>query len=126
MAVTLQDVQAAHHRIRDFIYCSPAPHSDQLSEMTGQHVFLKLDNLQRTGAFKERGALNKILSLSDNRETAGRHRRQRWKSCPGRGLSCDPARHPFAHRHAINDSAGEGVRHNELRRGSCVARHQLR
>jgi threonine dehydratase len=65
MAVTLQDVQAAHHRIRDFIYCSPAPHSDQLSRMTGQDVFLKLDNLQRTGAFKERGALNKILSLSD-------------------------------------------------------------
>jgi threonine dehydratase len=71
MAVTLQDVQAAYHRIRDFIYCSPAPHSDQLSKMTGQDVFLKLDNLQRTGAFKERGALNKILSLSDSERKQG-------------------------------------------------------
>ena len=71
MAVTLQDIQAAHGRIRDFIYCSPAPHSDGLSAMTGQDVFLKLDNLQRTGAFKERGALNKILSLSDNQRRQG-------------------------------------------------------
>ena len=71
MAVTLQDIQAAHGRIRDFIYCSPAPHSDQLSTMTGQDVFLKLDNLQRTGAFKERGALNKILSLSENQRRQG-------------------------------------------------------
>jgi threonine dehydratase len=71
MAVTLEDVQAAHCRIRDFIYCSPAPHSDELSRMTGQDVFLKLDNLQRTGAFKERGALNKILSLSDDERAHG-------------------------------------------------------
>lgn len=71
MAVTLQDVQAAHRRIRDFIYCSPAPHSAELSKITGQDVFLKLDNLQRTGAFKERGALNKILSLSASEKARG-------------------------------------------------------
>jgi threonine dehydratase len=39
--------------------------------MTGQQVFLKLDNLQRTGAFKERGALNKILTLSDEEKAKG-------------------------------------------------------
>jgi threonine dehydratase len=39
--------------------------------MTGQHVFLKLDNLQRTGAFKERGALNKILTLTDDQKRCG-------------------------------------------------------
>jgi len=71
MAVTLQDVQAAHSRICNFIYYSPAPHSDELSQRTGQNVFLKLDNLQRTGAFKERGALNKILSLSDDERRRG-------------------------------------------------------
>ena len=58
MSVSLADVQAARARIRDFIYWSPAPYSAALSQMTGQQVFLKLDNLQRTGAFKERGALN--------------------------------------------------------------------
>ncbi|HEX3470115.1 MAG TPA: threonine ammonia-lyase [Silvibacterium sp.] len=71
MGVTLQDVQAAHQRIRDFIYYSPAPRSDELSRITGQQVFLKLDNLQRTGAFKERGALNKILTLTDDEKQRG-------------------------------------------------------
>jgi len=71
MAVTLQDVQAAHQRIRDFIYFTPAPHSDELSQITGQQVYLKLDNLQRTGAFKERGALNKILTLTDDETRHG-------------------------------------------------------
>ncbi len=71
MAVSLASVQAARERIRNFIYCSPAPHSAALSEMTGQQVFLKLDNLQRTGAFKERGALNKILMLTEAEKERG-------------------------------------------------------
>src|ERR1700744_2282184 len=71
MAVTLQDVQYAKRRIQDFIYLSPARHSDALSKMTGQQVFLKMDNLQRTGAFKERGALNKILTLSEEEKRRG-------------------------------------------------------
>ena len=71
MAVTLQEVQAAHQRIRDFVYFTPAPHSDELSQITGQQVYLKLDNLQRTGAFKERGALNKILTLTDDEKRHG-------------------------------------------------------
>jgi threonine dehydratase len=71
MGVTLNDVEAAYHRIRNFIYRSPAPHSHTLSKMTGQQVFLKLDNLQRTGAFKERGALNKILTLTDDEKQRG-------------------------------------------------------
>src|ERR1700749_957230 len=71
MAVSFGDVQAARQRIREFIYCSPAPHSAALSQMTGQQVFLKLDNLQRTGAFKERGALNKILTLTNGDKSRG-------------------------------------------------------
>ena len=71
MGVTLDDVEAAYRRIRDFIYRSPAPYSHALSKMTGQQVFLKLDNLQRTGAFKERGALNKILTLTDEEKQRG-------------------------------------------------------
>src|SRR5277367_3358935 len=71
MGVSFGDVQAARQRIREFIYCSPAPHSAALSQMTGQQVFLKLDNLQRTGAFKERGALNKILTLTDDEKQRG-------------------------------------------------------
>lgn len=69
--VTLASIQAAAARIRPDIYLSPARHSAGLSEMTGQHVFLKLDNLQRTGAFKERGALNKILTLTPEERSRG-------------------------------------------------------
>ena len=39
--------------------------------MTGAEIYLKLDNVQRTGAFKERGALNKILTLTDSEKHAG-------------------------------------------------------
>ncbi len=71
LAITLADVQAAAARIRASIYCSPAPHSAALSALTGQTVFLKLDNLQRTGAFKERGALNRILTLAPDVRSRG-------------------------------------------------------
>ncbi|HEX4309036.1 MAG TPA: threonine ammonia-lyase [Acidobacteriaceae bacterium] len=71
MTVTLESIRVARERIRDHIYLSPAPHSAELSEMTGQQVFLKLDNLQRTGAFKERGALNKILTLTADERARG-------------------------------------------------------
>jgi threonine dehydratase len=62
--VTLPDVRAALGRIRDRIYLSPCARSETLSRLTGTHAFLKLENLQMTGAYKERGALNKLLQLS--------------------------------------------------------------
>jgi threonine dehydratase len=71
VGVTLGSIQAARGRIRGHLYLSPARHSAGLSEMTGQQVFLKLDNLQRTGAFKERGALNKILTLTPEERRRG-------------------------------------------------------
>jgi threonine dehydratase len=71
MPVTLTGIQQARKRIQGDIYLSPAPHSDEMSRMTGQQVFLKLDNLQRTGAFKERGALNKILTLTPEEKSRG-------------------------------------------------------
>jgi len=61
--VTLKDVQAARERIRDALYLSPCARTETLSRVTGTQAFLKLDNLQMTGAYKERGALNKLLTL---------------------------------------------------------------
>src|SRR5207248_8272262 len=62
--LSLAEIRAAMGRIRDSIYLSPCARSEDLSQLTGNSVYLKLDNLQRTGAFKERGALNKLLTLS--------------------------------------------------------------
>src|SRR5512133_3855478 len=61
--VTVQDVQAALGRIRDRIYLSPCARSETLSRLTGTVAYLKLENLQMTGAYKERGALNKLLVM---------------------------------------------------------------
>jgi threonine dehydratase len=69
--ITLSDIQAATARIRDSIYISPCARSETFSEATSNTVFLKLDNLQRTGAFKERGALNKLLTLTEEERKAG-------------------------------------------------------
>jgi threonine dehydratase len=69
--LTLQAIQEARERIRSAVYYSPCPHSTSISQASGQEVFLKLENLQRTGAFKERGALNKILTLTKEERTQG-------------------------------------------------------
>ena len=69
--IALSDVKQALARIRDSIYLSPCALSAAFSSLTGNYVYLKLDNLQRTGAFKERGALNKLLSLTDGERSKG-------------------------------------------------------
>lgn len=69
--IALSDVKQALARIRDSIYLSPCALSAAFSSLTGNSVYLKLDNLQRTGAFKERGALNKLLSLTDGERSKG-------------------------------------------------------
>ena len=69
--INLADVKAALCRIRESIYLSPCARSETFSRLTGNSVYLKLDNLQRTGAFKERGALNKLLTLSEKERARG-------------------------------------------------------
>ena len=69
--LALADIVAARARIRDAVYLTPCARSAVLSRMLGCEVYLKLENLQITGSFKERGALNKILQLSDAEKKAG-------------------------------------------------------
>ena len=71
LSIHLPDVLAARERLRDSIYYSPCPHSQMLSALTGQQVYLKLENLQMTGSFKERGALNKIATLTPEQASRG-------------------------------------------------------
>ena len=69
--LTIQAIRDARERIRDSIYLSPFVRSETFSQITGNSIFFKLDNLQMTGAFKERGALNKILLLTDEERRRG-------------------------------------------------------
>lgn len=71
MPVTLKDIHAAAERIREAIYHSPCPYSLSLSRFVGAQVYCKLDHLQMTGSFKERGARNKLIQLSDAAKRGG-------------------------------------------------------
>ena len=71
LALKLADIQAARERIRDSVYLSPCPRSEMLSQLTGHQVHLKLENLQMTGSFKERGALNRLLLLTSEEAARG-------------------------------------------------------
>ena len=64
LPISLPDILAARERIRGSVYLSPCARSEMLSVLTGREVYLKLENLQMTGSFKERGALNRIAQLT--------------------------------------------------------------
>src|SRR5690242_21864765 len=70
-SVTLQSIEAAQQRIKGEVYRSPCPYSLSLSRLCGCEVYCKLDHLQMTGSFKERGARNKLLLLSDDERKRG-------------------------------------------------------
>jgi threonine dehydratase len=66
LPVTLDDIRAAHVRVAPSVVRTPTLISQTLSQLTGATVYLKFENLQFTAAFKERGALNRLLLLGDN------------------------------------------------------------
>ena len=69
--IQLSDIHSALNRIRADIRVSPCTHSEAFSALTQNSIFLKLDNQQRTGAFKERGALNRLLTLNGEERARG-------------------------------------------------------
>jgi threonine dehydratase len=69
--IGIDDIQAAAARVAGQIQRTPTRHSQTLSEITGCHIHLKFENLQFTASFKERGALNKLLSLTDDQRRRG-------------------------------------------------------
>ena len=72
MDVTLADIEAARERLREFIELTPCAHSSAFLERTGvSALYFKLENLQYTGSFKARGALNKLLVMSEGERKQG-------------------------------------------------------
>lgn len=71
MTVTFEDIERAAAAISGAVQQTPVSHSRLLSELGGAEVFLKLENLQYTASFKERGALFKLLSLSADQRRRG-------------------------------------------------------
>lgn len=71
MKVSLADIQAAQKTIFDSVVVTPCDYSSSCTKLVGTEIFLKLENNQRTGSFKMRGASNKIASLSPDEKLRG-------------------------------------------------------
>ena len=69
--VSLADIEAARDVLKGHITITPCLHSRTLSDISGAEVYLKFENHQFTASFKERGALNKLASLSDDEKKRG-------------------------------------------------------
>ena len=69
--LTLADVQQAYHAMANIVHHTSLDKSTTFSNMAGYDVYLKLENLQKTGSFKIRGAYNKIYSLSNEEKAKG-------------------------------------------------------
>ncbi len=71
MPIQIEDIEAAAARIAKYIVATPLLESDLLNQRLGGRVLFKAECLQRTGAFKIRGAINKLLSLSETQRAKG-------------------------------------------------------
>ena len=119
--ISLADIKTARERVRDSVYFTPAPHSETLSRATGNALCLKLENLQMTGSFKERGALNRILTLTAEERangvitaSAGNHGQAVAYHASRRGIRaeiCMPVQTPIMKLNAVKGYGGEVVLH---------------
>ncbi|MET0272419.1 MAG: pyridoxal-phosphate dependent enzyme, partial [Phenylobacterium sp.] len=71
MTLSFDDILAAQERLKGHIERTPCRRSRTLSEITGAEVWVKFENLQFTAAYKERGALNKLLQLTEAEKKRG-------------------------------------------------------
>jgi threonine dehydratase len=68
---SLNDIKEVHERIKPFIHQTPVLHSTSINELAGCEIFFKCENFQKIGAFKARGGMNAVLSLSKAEQEKG-------------------------------------------------------
>ncbi len=104
---TIEDIRAAAQRIEGAIVHTPMLMSRTLSEITGAEVWLKFENLQFTAAYKERGALNKLLQLTEEERARGVIAASAGNHAQARRLSRQAPRHSGDDRDAGEHADGE-------------------
>ena len=119
------DAAADRHRRRGRPHADAAQ-PDAVSDLTGAEVWLKFENLQFTAAYKERGALNKLLQLTDGAARARRDRRLGRQPCAGGRLSRQAPWHAGDDRHAEAHADDEGHADRKPRRACRARRRELR
>jgi threonine dehydratase len=114
--LTIDDVRAAHERIKPYIHRTPVLTSSFLNEMTGAQLFFKCENFQKAGAFKVRGATNAVFGLSDEQakrgvatHSSGNHALSLSYAAGRRGIPCHvvmPRTAPTAKKDAVRGYGG--------------------
>ncbi|MGI9370679.1 MAG: beta-hydroxyaspartate dehydratase BhcB [Ruegeria sp.] len=114
--LTIDDMRAAHERIRPHIRRTPVMSSDYLNDLTGAQLFFKCENFQEAGAFKVRGASNAVFGLSDEMATkgvcthsSGNHALSLSYAAGRRGIPCNvvmPRTAPQAKKDAVRRYGG--------------------
>ncbi len=113
---TIEDVRAAHERIKPYIHRTPVMTSETFNKMTGAEIFFKCENLQKAGAFKARGASNAVFSLSEEAaakgvatHSSGNHAASLSYAAGRRGIPCHvvmPETAPQAKQDAVTTYGG--------------------
>jgi threonine dehydratase len=129
------DVEAATDRVADVCHRTPLERSQTFSDMTGAEVYLKLELFQRTGAFKIRGATNRIATLSDAQREAGVVTARAGKHAQGVALAATregveativmPENAPVAKVHATEGYGAEVVLAGENYDAAEACAHEL-
>ena len=114
--MTLKDIEAARPRQAGVVLRTPLIYSHTLSRASGREVFLKLENLQTTGSFKLRGAINRLTLLKERGEGVQGGGRLGGQPRPGRGLCRGPVGPAGHHRHAPGGLDFQATGHPGLRR----------
>lgn len=69
--ISLEDIVIAHQKMKHIVHKTPLDYSHTLSKLSGNEIYLKLENLQKTGSFKVRGSYNKMISLGKDEVNKG-------------------------------------------------------
>lgn len=130
LPVTLDDVRAAAQVLQGQVVNTPCRHSRVLSSITGAEVWLKFENFQFTASFKERGALNKLSSLTAAERAAGVVAVSAGNHAQGvayhaarlgiRSVIVMPANTPFTKVRNTRELGGEVVLHGETLADAAV------
>jgi len=114
--LTIDDMRAAHERIKPYIHRTPVLTSSYLDDLTGAELFFKCENFQKAGAFKVRGASNAVFGLSDEMakkgvatHSSGNHALSLSYAAGRRGIPCNvvmPRTAPQAKKDAVRGYGG--------------------
>ena len=114
--LTIDDMRAAHERIKPYIHRTPVLTSSYLDDLTGAELFFKCENFQKAGAFKVRGASNAVFGLSDEiakkgvaTHSSGNHALSLSYAAGRRGIPCNvvmPRTAPQAKKDAVRGYGG--------------------